>query len=109
MEGSHGREDRKWRWEVTNMVWNSQGCGKGLLISRGCGKEMVLISCPHTNADRMSKGDRAASLLAAGVHAADEGAGCLIRREVLDEGGEMRDITKLGGVASTGLPDHGRV
>ena len=70
---------------------------------------MVLISCPHTNAERMSECDKAASLLAAGVHAADEGAGCLERQEVLDEGGEMRDSTKLGGVASTGLPEHERV
>ena len=46
----------------------------------------------------MSLSDRAASLLAAGVHAADEGAECLKRQEVLDEGGEMRDSTKLGGV-----------
>ena len=77
--------------------------------SRGCGRGMVLISYPHTNAERMSMSDGAASLLAAGVHAADEGAGCLKRQEVLDEGGEMRDSTKLGGMASTGLPDHGRV
>ena len=69
MEGSHGRGDREWRWNR----W---------LNSRGCGKKMVLISCPHTNAERMSMSDGAASLLAAGVHAADEGAGCLERQEV---------------------------
>ena len=58
-----------------------------------------MISYPHTDAERMSKCDRAASLLAAGVHAADEGAGCLKRQEVFDEGAEMRDSTKLGGVS----------
>ena len=42
-----------------------------------------MISCPHTNAERMSMGDRAAPLLAEGVDAADEGAECLRRREVL--------------------------
>ena len=72
---------------------------------------MVLISCPHTNAERMSLSDGAASLLAAGVHAADEGAGCLKRREVLSEGVKMRDSTKLGGLSmtSTGQPEHERV
>ena len=69
----------------------------------------MLISRPHTNAERMSMSDGAALLLAAGVHAADEGARCLEGQEVLDEGGEMRDSTKLGGMASTGLPDHGRM
>ena len=59
---------------------------------------MVLISCPHTNAERMSKCDGAASLLAAGVHAADEGAGCLKGRVVVDEEVNVRDIPKLGGV-----------
>ena len=59
---------------------------------------MVVISYPHTSAERMSLSDGAASLLAAGVHAADEGAGCLKRLEVMDEGGEMRGSTKLGGM-----------
>ena len=59
----------------------------------------------------MSMSDGAASLLAAGVHAADEGAECLERQGVWDEGGEMRDSTKLGGLSltSTGPPEHERV
>ena len=69
----------------------------------------VLISYPHTNAERMSKCDGAASLLAAGVHAADEGAGCLKRQEVLDEEVRRETTRNSEGLASAGLPDHGRV
>ena len=55
-----------------------------------------MISCPHTDAERVSLSEGTASLLAAGVHAADECTGCLKRLEVMDEEGEMRDSTKLG-------------
>ena len=60
------------------------------------GNGVDLVSAHH--AERMSNCGRAASLLAAGVHAADEGAECLKRQEVLDEGGKTGDNTKLGGV-----------
>ena len=59
---------------------------------------MLLISCPHTNAERVSLRYRAASFLASGVHAADEGARCLKRLEVMDKEGELRYSTKLGGL-----------
>ena len=87
---------------------NSQGCGRGVdLAGMRKGNGGDLVSAHH--AERLPLSDRADSLLAAGVHAADEGAGCLKRREVMDEEGERGDSTKLGGMASTGLPDHGRV
>ena len=59
------------------------------------------------DAELMSLRDRAASLLAAGVHAADEGAGWLKRMEVVSEDGEMGDNRNSEG--STDLPDTGRV
>ena len=85
-----GRRTRTWENAHHRAVWE-----KGLGLSE---LRKGLISCPHTNAERMSMGDGAALLLAAGVHAADEGAGCLKRLEMIDEEGEMRDSKKLGGM-----------
>ena len=63
---------------------NSQGCGRGVgLAGMRKGNGVDLVSAHH--AERMSMSDGAASLLAAGVHAAVEGAGCLKRLDVVGE------------------------
>ena len=65
----------------------------------------MLVSCPHTNAERMSLSDRAASLLAAGVNAAYEGAGCLKRLLVVVEGAVSRRQWVGPGKGCKGWPE----
>ena len=76
--------------------WGGRGEDVVEFVGMWKGNGGDLVSAHH--AKRMSLCDRFASLLAAGVPAAEEGAGCLRRLEVIDEGGEMRDSTKLGGM-----------
>ena len=66
---------------------------------RGCGREMVLIACPHTNAERLSLCDKAASLLAAGMRTQpDDGAGVKRRGKGVEVWAEGRRGTRRVGL-----------
>ena len=86
-----GRRTRTWENSHQRAVWeNGRELG---------GLRKGLISCPHTNAERMSLCDKAASLLAAGMRTQlDDGAGVKRRGKWVEEWAEGQQGTRSVGI-----------
>ena len=86
-----GRRTRTWNNSHQRAVWE-----KGLELAE---LRKGLISCPHTNAERLSLCDKAASLLAAGMRTQlDDGAGVERRGKGVEEWAEGRQGTRRVGL-----------